>query len=314
MFAFTIPIEARPARPNCRLRLPAFDPVATRDDEIVRLRPDWPALIATTRFARRATWLFGHRVGVLECADRRVRSCAQRSESGDPIGVCLDFTGWSHAVARRRAAAREIEFYAASGAAIATLRLDDIDPIVDELVWLLIDDDVPIANERTAAGMPRPPDASWLRRAIRLVERREDFDRLVDANSLRRRDAFESAGPHVATQIASDGLTRALNAAVDAGVRVRIWLENAGGSVTWTPVVQQLTFEADYAELRSLYGRMHLSRRIGPSWAVHVSGAQCGGPSIEAESVVDGGWVRVEAASESQRDAWRTICRRLAEE
>jgi putative heme degradation protein len=313
MFAFTLPIDTLPVKPRTRLRLPAVDPVASGDDEIVRLRPDWPALMAMTRFAGRATWLFGHRVAVLECVEPRTRPCARRGEAGDPTCVRFNFKTWTHAVARRRAASRQIEFYAGSGAAIATLCLDQIDPVVDELVWLLIDDEnLPVPKLPHADGNRRGLDTPAIRRALKVIERREDFERVVAMGSLRRHDAFALAGPHVATALPSNALDNALDAAVGAGVRLRVRLENAGGSVSWTPAEQCLSRETSYVELRSAYGRAHLSRRIGPTWLVHLAGSGYGGPSIEAESVIDGGWVHLEAAGDFQRDAWRNICSALA--
>jgi len=130
---------------------------------------------------------------------------------------------------------------------------------------------------------------------------REDFDRTL-------------AERGVATPLAPDAIAAVLQGAAEAGIRVRMRLENVGGSVCWTPTVQRVSRNADYTELRSSFGRMHVSLLVGPSWTVHLAGADGAGPSVEGESLADGGWVRVDAADPAQLGAWRRLCRRLSEQ
>src|SRR5580658_2702898 len=110
MFAFRTPISV-PA-PAERLRLPVLDAgAAAAGDDVVRLRADWPAVLAMTGYARRATWLFGHRGAALECVEGRQRFCRSRCGSGDRTSVRLDFGGWMSVVARREGAARMLDFF-----------------------------------------------------------------------------------------------------------------------------------------------------------------------------------------------------------
>ncbi len=306
MFAFRTPISAPAAAPS-RLQLPVLDSGASGGDEAVRLRADWPAVLSMTRYARRATWLFGHGAAALECVEGRQRLCRSRCGSGDRTTVRLDFGGWMSVVARREGGARLLEFFSTHGAPIAAVRLEDVSAEFDELIWLLADDGLPKSYAH-ALRAPWRRYADRLRQVLPLLERREDFDRLIAQHAVPRSDAFVLAGPYVATAVATDAVGRVLEAATAAGIRVRVRLENRGGSVCWAPTLQATSVTADYLELRSRFGRLHVSNRIGPTWVVHLSGANGDGPSIEAECLADGGWVRVDVDDSVQRDAWREIC------
>jgi putative heme degradation protein len=305
MFAFRTPISA-PVVPAGRLRLPAREAGGASDDDVVRLRADWPAVLSMSRYARRATWLFGHRAAALECVEGRQRFCRSRCGSGDRTSVRLDFGGWMSVVARREGGARLLDFFSTHGSPIAAVRLEDVSAEFDELIWLLADDGPPKCYGHALRAPWRHADR--LRSVLPLIERREDFDRLVAQCAVPRSDAFVLAGPYVATAVATDAVGRVLEAATEAGIRVRVRLENYGGSVCWTPTLQATSVAADFVELRSRFGRLHVSNPIGPTWVVHLSGVGGDGPSVEAECLGDGGWVRVDVDDAAQRDAWREIC------
>jgi putative heme degradation protein len=306
MFAFRTPLSAT-AVASGRLRLPVFEAGAAAGDDVVRLRADWPAVLAMTGYAKRATWLFGHRGAALECVEGRQRVCRSRCGSGDRTTVRLDFGGWMSVVARRDGGARVLEFFSTLGAPIAAVRLEDVSAEFDELIWLLADDAPPKCYGHALRGSWRR-HVERLRNVLPLLERREDFDRLIAQYGVPRCDAFVLAGPHVATAVATDAVGRVLDAATQAGIRVRVRLENHGGSVSWTPTLQATSVMTGFLELRSRFGRLHVCNRIGPTWVVHLSGAGGAGPSVEAECIADGGWVRVDVDDAAQRDAWREIC------
>jgi len=110
-------------------------------DDIVRLRPSWPQLIASTRFARQARWRFGNPAATLECIEPRPKRWLDQRRNGDPIQPHFDLERWSSAYARSDGPSREIHVFAADGSAVATVRLEDVDASFDELIWLLADDD-----------------------------------------------------------------------------------------------------------------------------------------------------------------------------
>jgi putative heme degradation protein len=309
MFAFRTPISARAVGLAGRLRLPVLDAGAAGDD-VVRLRADWPAVLAMTGYARRATWLFGHRAAALECVEGRQRLCSSRCGSGDRTTVRLDFGGWLSVVARRDGDTRWLEFFSTHGSPIAAVRLEDVSAEFDELIWLLADDAPPKCYGH-AVRVSWRRHVERLRNVLPLLERREDFDRLIAQYAVPRSDAFVLAGPYVATAVATDAIGRVLEAATDAGIRVRVRLENHGGSVCWTPTVQATSVASDFLELRSRFGRLHVSTRVGPTWVVHLSGVNGDGPSLDAECLGDGGRVRVDVDDSAQRDAWREICLEL---
>ena len=219
---------------------------------------------------------------------------------------------WQTAFARREDAARHLDFFSAGGSAIATVRLDDCDRAVDELIWLLMDDTT------TAAARPdsreRIDDITAARSALPFVEYRDDFDRLVNAYRLRRTDAFALAGPRVATPLPAGSVERALLAAADARLPIRVHLDNGGGTVTWRPATRFVADRADHVELSSGYGRLHVARTIGRTWLVHLAGTDSAGPSLEAESA-DGGCIRIDVSEdENRRLHWRDVCLELAKD
>jgi hypothetical protein len=119
-------------------------------DDVVRLRPSWPAVIAATRFARRARWRFGNRAATLECIEPQAKRWLNQRGPGDPVQVHFRLDRWATAYARADGRSREIDVFAADGSAIAAVHLDDADPSLDELIWLLADDD------QRRAFPPRP--------------------------------------------------------------------------------------------------------------------------------------------------------------
>ncbi len=306
MFAFRTPLLERPAEAPLRLSLPAR---AAVDGDAVRLRADWPALLALTGYAARATWLFGHRAAVLECVEHDPHPCMTRRAAADPTRFQLSLAAWTTPIVRRVGNLRQLEFFSRSDAAIAAVQLDGLDPAVDEMIWNLLADD-----EMQPAPMPKfvsRAHTSAVHTALRLVERTEDFDRLITSAHLSRGYAYSLAGPHVATALPTDTIARAVTEAARAHLRVRVQITNAGGSISWAPAVQHVGDAGDYLEVRSHFGRVQLARRIGPTWLVHLSGEETCGPALEAESMSDGGWIRIDAAPQD-RAQWRDLCATLA--
>jgi Haem utilisation ChuX/HutX len=123
-------------------------------DDVVRLRPLWPAIIAATRFARRTRWVFGNAAATLECVDSQPKRWLNQRAVGDPVQVHFDLAHWSSAYARSEGRMREIDVFAADGSAIAAVRLDEVDDSLDELIWLLVDDD----QRRVLTIPPRRPN------------------------------------------------------------------------------------------------------------------------------------------------------------
>jgi hypothetical protein len=137
-------------------------------DDIVRLRPSWPQLIASTRFARHARWRFGNPAATLECIEPRPKRWLDQRRNGDPIQAHFDLERWSSAYVRSTGPSREIHVFAQDGSAVATVRLDDVDASFDELIWLLADDDLQrVAPARSrVAHVPRPFSGGALFKAL----------------------------------------------------------------------------------------------------------------------------------------------------
>jgi hypothetical protein len=127
-------------------------------EDVVRLRPSWPAVIAATRFARRARWRFGNRAATLECIEPESKRWLNQRGAGDPVQVRFQLDRWASAYARANGRTRDIDVFAADGSAIAGVQLDEVDASLDELIWLLVDDDQrPQALGRTRrANITRP--------------------------------------------------------------------------------------------------------------------------------------------------------------
>jgi hypothetical protein len=132
-------------------------------DDVVRLRPAWPAVIAATRFARRARWRFGNRAATFECVEPRAKRWLSHRGAGDPVQVRFDLDNWSSAYARADGKMREIDVFAADGTAVAAVQLDDVEASLDELIWLLVDDDqrraAPVQRRRSNVSRPFPQGA-----------------------------------------------------------------------------------------------------------------------------------------------------------
>jgi hypothetical protein len=230
-------------------------------DDVVRLRPMWPAIIAATRFARRTRWRFGNGAATLECIDPQSKRWLNQRAGGDPVQVHFDLARWGSAYARSSGRTREIDVFAADGSAITAVRLDDVDDSLDELIWLLVDDD----QQRT---VPAPP-----RRA------------------------------NVTRPLAPGALCSALVEAFDAGLPLQIRLENAGGSVAWSPGEPAVIERDACVELRSALGRLTMCDHRAGIWSVR-NGA------LEARSTDNTCWLQIAltAAGPQQRLLWSGIC------
>jgi putative heme degradation protein len=243
-------------------------------DDVVRLRPLWPALIAATRFARRTRWSFGNAFASLTCVEPQQRRWLTQRDESDPVQLRFDFGRWCSAYARVDGGAREIDVFAADGSPVASVRLDNIDPTLDELLWQLAADD-------------QRPGAS---------------PAYVDA-----RHACTLRAPYA---LPPGVLESALAAACDANLPLQISLRNAGGTVTWTPTAPELRRAGSVCELRSARGTIALSAGIGADQRVGLCAPYRGDPYLEALDA-DGAacfTVALRRAGALDRLAWRGLC------
>jgi len=247
-------------------RLPDAAALAVRcGDDIVRLRPMWPEIIAATRFARRTRWLFGNGAATLECVDSQPRRWLNQRASSDPVQVHFDLARWGSAYARSEGRTREINVFAAGGTAIAAVRLDDVDDSLDELIWLLVDDD----QQRTMSARSRRPN--------------------------------------VTRPFAPGALCNALVEGFEADLPLHVRLENAGGSVAWSPV-DPVVIERDRCiELRSSLGSVSLCDRRAGIWSIRDS-------TIEARNADNMCWLQIALTTPTphQCQTWQRICANLA--
>ena len=305
------------------LRLPDVRALAARcGDDVVRLRPAWPALIAATRFARHATWLFGNHAAVLECVEARPNRWLTQRRPGDPFAMQFDLRTWHSAYACCESDTREISVFAADGSSIASVHIDAFESTLDELIWLLVDDDrTPERDAADGAGIPAvrgtfvPDDIERLRDTLALVERRDDFERIVARAGITHHLAFGLAGPDIARPLAVTALQSALLAAVDARIPLRIRLTNAGGSVAWSPNAYATRECTSWLEVHSQLGRMLVNGRLSRVWAVALSDADGALPALEAYGSDDLPWLRVTSSAKTppERATWRRLCATLAE-
>ena len=293
-------------RPHCAAAM-----AARCGNDVVRLRPMWPSVIAATRFAGSVRWIFGNGAATFDCIESQRRRWLTQRAADDPVHVHFDLGRWSSAYARCDGRAREIDVFAADGSAIAAVRLDEVDASLDELLWLLVDDD----QQRRVAGALRTPridvpfDEGRLRAALAVTERRSDFDRLVARSGVSRRHAYRLAGSDVARPLVPGALQTALLAAADAALPLRLVLENAGGRVAWAPRDAVVSQSGDVVELRSALGCVTLGERAA-SWAVSLAGIDSSEQTLEAYGGDDASWLSVGlyGATPLQRIAWRALC------
>jgi hypothetical protein len=248
-------------------------------NDVVRLRPSWPAVIAATRFARDARWLFGNRVATLECVEPQPKRWLTQRGAGDPVQVHFNLAQWASAYARCEERAREIDVFAADGSVIAAVRLDNVDGSLDELLWLLADDD-----QRPVAAPQR--------------------------SNVIHHCAFNRAG-----SLTPGALHQALLAACDTLLPLRLVLRNAGGAVAWSPQHPVVRETGRTIELRSNLGSVTLGDRLTGDWNVRLAGYDRGDPRIEAYGADDavGLEIALNGATALQRIAWRGICATLPE-
>jgi hypothetical protein len=246
-------------------------------DDVVRLRPSWAAVIAATRFARQARWLFGNRAATLACVEPQPKRWLTQRGSADPVQVHFDLRHWGSAYARCDGRAREIDVFATDGSVIAAVRLDDAETSLDELLWLLADDD----------------------------QRRYAPAAAASAGHL---CAYERAGT-----LAPAALHQSLLAACDALLPLHLVLENAGGSVAWSPPHPIVRDAGRAIELRSAFGSMTIGDRYAADWNVRLTNGACGEPRLEAFGHGNARALSVGLtdATALQRLAWRGICAAL---
>jgi hypothetical protein len=246
-------------------------------DDVVRLRPAWTAVIAATRFARRARWLFGNRAATLTCLELQPKRWLTQRGSDDPVQVHFDLRHWSSAYARCEGRAREIDIFATDGSVIAAVRLDEAETALDELLWLLADDD----QQRHAPAERAPLDHPC---------------------------AYARAGA-----LAPGALHGALLAACDAQLPLRLVLENAGGRVAWSPQHPVVREDGRAVELRSALGSLALGDCYAADWNVRLTNGTDSEPRLEAYGTATRPWLAVELidATALQRLAWRGICAAL---
>jgi uncharacterized membrane protein len=286
------------------MQLPALPP-----DDAVRLRPLWGAVLSSTRFARRAAWQFGSASAILACNERRSRRwLSEERAPGDPVRMRFAVNAWGSAYARCTGDAREIGVFAGDGSAVAVLRLDRVDAALDELIWQLIDDGPPPSIPALPVAHP---DRIRFSDALAVAPTRSDFDALIKEARLPRADALTLAGSDVARRLDPAALAQALTAATAAGLPLRLQLENAGGTIAWTPPGATLD-AADPNHLRA--GDVSLSIAPGaPVWAVTLTTPDVCGPALEVCGPVPACRLRIDIAAHTPADcaAWRDICARL---
>lgn len=147
---------------SARLRLPDGADLGRRcGDDVVRLRPEWPTIVAATRFAQRSEWRFGVGGAMIACAGAQT----VRLAATDTADVRFDFTGWTHAYARCKGQSREIAIFAADGSPVVAVHLDRCDATLDEVIWLLMDDNQQCAAE-TRERRPFVPACDALARVL----------------------------------------------------------------------------------------------------------------------------------------------------
>jgi hypothetical protein len=246
-------------------------------DDVVRLRPSWAAVIAATRFARHARWLFGNRAATLVCVEPQPKRWLNQRGSDDPVQVHFDLRQWGSAYARCDGRAREIDVFATDGSIIAAVRLDDVETALDELLWLLADDD----QQRHAAPEPAPSGHLC---------------------------AYERTGT-----LGPGALHQALLAACDALLPLQLVLENAGGRVAWSPQSPIVRPAGRALELRSALGSLTLGDRSATELNVRLTNGACGEPRLDVYEHAQARALSVALteATALQRLAWRGICAAL---
>ena len=252
-------------------------------DDAVALRPVWPALLSSLRFAHRTNWFFGNGAAELRCVEFRSRRLLNERGPLDPLRVRFDLSRWVSAFARSRGRMREISVVADDGYDVARLQLEEPDTAFDELIWRLM----PLGSIAPAAP-------------LRIV--RPSRDRVLP-----------QAGPDRARRLGDDALAVAARAALDARLPLRFALENSGGGLTWTPADVELDTATNELAVRA--GRVHLvvSNAARTTWMVSLESADRWCPAIESCAPGDYGWLRLDVASDTPRvrAMWRDICSTL---
>jgi putative heme degradation protein len=280
--------------------------------DAIALKPAWPALFASVRFARWSRWQFGNDSGVLRCLEPAPRRRLTERAPNDPLRMRFDLRRWASAYARSTGSAREIGFIADDGSPIASLHLAAVDPAIDELIWRLIDDD---AGARAMAPVA-PVDPARVADELALCESRDAFDARTRSLHLSRDEAFALAGPTVARRLASSVLPLAFRTAQRAGLALRLRVENTGGGITWIPGAVDFNADATRMILRAGAVEVLVPTADARIWAVALETADACCPAIECCVAGDRGWIRLDVVAETG-DActiWRRICATLPEE
>jgi hypothetical protein len=280
--------------------------------DAIALKPVWPALFASLRFARWSRWQFGNDTGVLRCLERGPRRRLTERAPNDPLRMRFDLRRWASAYARSTGSAREIGFVADDGSPIASLHLAAVDAAIDELIWRLIDDDAVAPAVAPAA----PVDRARLADELALSESRDAFDALTRRLHLSRDDAFALAGPAIARRLAPSVIPLALRSAQRAGLAVRLRVENTGGGIAWAPGAIDFDTDATRVMLRAGSVEVLVPADGARLWAVALETADACCPAIECCVPGDRGWIRLDVVAETG-DAcatWRRICATLPEE
>jgi hypothetical protein len=248
--------------------------------ERVALRPLWPTVLSSTRFAERTRWRFANRVASFAHdepgAPRSLTDCG----AGDALQLRFDFSHWHAAFARSCATAREIVIAADDGSDVALVRLERAHPTLDELIWRMVDDDPP----------PAPATLIFPRAAALALH--------------------ERAG---ATRLRDDAVARALQAAAAIDLPLRIRLSNRGGAVSWTPARARVEAAGETVILRERDASMTLRSHGAASWAVRFDAPDTCCPALECCTAGDAGSLRLDvpAMNSDTCAAWRTICTSL---
>lgn len=285
---------------------------AVTPNDAVALKPAWSALLSSLRFARRSSWQFGNGTAVLQCRERSPRRWLTERPAAEGLRFRFDLAHWHTAFARSTGGAREIGIIADDGSSIASIRLEQVDAAIDELIWRLIDDD---------ASAPVPPfpalvDGARIADDLALATSRDAFDRLARDYRLARTDALTLAGSSIARPLAPHGLSLAVREAQRAGLAVRVRVENVGGRITWNPGTVALETPAEGIALRAGGVDVIVPADAARLWAVALETPDACCPAIECSVPGDRGWIRIDVDADTTAacDTWRRICATLPEE
>jgi putative hemin transport protein len=253
-------------------------------EQALRLRPDWPGLLAELEGLGRVMALTRNQA----CVHEKIGSYRGFHHQdgigllhGPQIDLRIYLSHWAHAFALRETSARgwrhSLQFFDSQGQAIHKLFLRAESR---RAAWDALLQD--FADERQQPGLSLAPpapapvyaadqhvDLARLRQSWGSLRSTHDFSALLGAFALERQQALRLAGGDFAWRVSRASLVRVLAQARDLGLPIMVFCGNPGMLQIHSGVVRQLTLSDPWLNILDPDFSLHLRRDLlASAWVV----------------------------------------------